>query len=179
MRYVAGYDRDFSFQFFFRTFQELAPCGRFSETTFLPEEFTYMATRLSETMIFPRGERIGCPWEKENPEKLAWETTTITSQLVFQKVERAANQLLIREGLVRKNIANLTAAFHHEASRKSEVTEMLYRNASKWPRLQDSERTILRRISFNVAPWTELLARIPGNDLLEMIANRPSPLLIQ
>jgi hypothetical protein len=177
MRYVAGYDRDFSRQFFLRTFQELAPCGQFLGTKFLPEEFTYMAARLSETMVFSRGERIGCPWEKENPERLAWTTHQIASQLVFQKVERAANQLLVREGLVRKNITNLTAAFHREASRKSEVTETLYRNASRWPRLQDAERTVLRRMSFNVMPWMELLARIPGNDLLELIASQPSPLL--
>jgi hypothetical protein len=178
MRYVAGYDGDFSRQFFQRTLQELAPHGQFSGTTFLPEEFTYMATKLSETVVFPRGEYIGCPWEKENPEHSAWTTHNVTSQLLFQKIERAANQLLIREGLVRKNIANLTAAFHHEASRKTEVIEVLYKNASRWPRLQDSERTVLCRMSFNVMPWMELLARIPGNDLLEMIANQPSPLLI-
>jgi len=178
MRYVAGYDRDFSRQFFLRTFQELAPRGQFFGTTFLPEEFTYMATKLSETTVFPRGEYIGCPWEKENPERLAWTTHEVKHQLVFQKVERAANQLLIREGLVRKNIANLTAAFHREAARKNEVIAVLYNNASRWPRLQDSECTVLRRMSFNVVPWMDFLARIPGNDLLEMLANQPSPFLI-
>jgi hypothetical protein len=178
MRYVAGYDRDFSFQFFMRTFQELALREQLLDSTFLPEEFAYMAARLSETMVFPRGERIGCPWEKENPEQLAWNTRGITSQLVFQKTERAANQLLIREGLVRKNIANLTAKFHREADRKTEVIKMLYKNASRWPRLQDSERTVLRQISFNVMPWMELLARIPGNDYREMLANQHSPLLM-
>jgi hypothetical protein len=178
MRYVTGYDRDFSRQFFLRTFQELAPQGRFFSTTFLPEEFTYMATRLSETMVFSRGEYIGCPWEKENPEQLAWRDHAMTSQLAFQKTERAANQLLIREGLVRKNIANLMATFHREASRKTEVTERLYRNASQWPRLTDSERTVLRRMSFNVTPWMELLSLIPDNDYFVMMANQPSPLLI-
>ena len=178
MQYTAGYDRDFSFQFFQRTFQELAPHGQFSGTNFLPEEFTYMATKLSETTVFPRGEYIGCPWEKENPEQLEWRTHDITSQLVFQKTEKAANQLLIREGLVRMNIANLMAAFRGEASRKIEVTEMLYRKASRWPRLNDSERTVLRRMSFNVKSWMELLSLIPGNDYFEMMANRPSPLLI-
>jgi hypothetical protein len=178
MRYAAGYDRDFSFQFFQRTFQELALQGQFLGTKFLPEEFTYMATKLSETTVFPRGEYIGCPWEKEDPEQLAWRTHGITSQLVFQKTERAANQLLIREGLVRRNIANLMATFHREASRKTEVTEVLYRNASKWPGLQDSERTVLRRMAFNVTPWMELLSLIPNNDYFTMVADQLSPLLM-
>lgn len=178
MRYVAGYDRDFSRQFFLRTFQSLAPCGRFSEAKFLPEEFAYVATRFSETAVFSRGERLGSPWEKDNPKRLVWTTRNPASQSLFQKAERAANQLLIREGIVRKNIENLTRNFEHKLSQKQEIIEALYWNASTWQHLGEPDRFVLRRMSLNVSPWMRLLALIPENDYLEILASRPSPLLI-
>ena len=179
MLHAPFYDQALANQFFLRTFESLAPEGRFLRAKFLPEEFTYVAARLSETAVFSRGERIGTPWERADPKTLVWTTRKPSDQATHLKAERAANQLLIREGMIQRNIENLLAKFDGAASRaKTEIIETLYWNSSAWQRLQESERFVLRRMSMNVEPWMELLSLVPGNDLFDLCAVQSSPLLI-
>lgn len=179
MRYAPTYDKDLANQFFLRTFDALAPDGKFPGAKFSQEEFAYMAARLSETAVFPRGERIGSPWERENPKVLMWTTRNASNRSVSEKAERAANQLLIREGMVRRNLENLMAKFDRTVQRKkNEVVEALYWNASSWTGLSTPERFVLRRMSLNVEPWMELLSLVPGNDYFELLTTQPPSLLV-
>jgi len=173
MKLVVGYDRDLAFQFFLRTFQTIAPGGVFDETrTFLPDEFEYVAAQLVDTVVFSVDPEhiVGSPWWRGDLNELAQSTDQSDDESLLQNAETVANILLIREGIVVRKTSPLDWYYNLLASR-------LYRNASR-RRLKESERFTLRRMSRNVEPWTELLSRIPGNDYLEMMFERTSPLAL-
>jgi hypothetical protein len=179
MGLVVGYDRDFARQYFLRTFHGLAG-GVTWELCPLPEEFEYLAERLSETTIFNMTDRLGSPWFDGNPYALARRTMRTTDRLLLQQAEAAANRLLLSEGLVRRGLSNVhgcTRRKRDDWTSRRDLAARLYSHASRKEDLADDKRIVLRRMPVQIQSWANLLALVPGNDYLEMLVAKPSSMI--
>jgi hypothetical protein len=173
---IVGYDKDFARQFFLRTFQSLAPGGFFSEDKriFLPEEFDYMATQLSDTTTFSlMSERFGSPWWRGDPGMFEYAIRKTEDEHLLKEAEDLANALMIRTGIV----ARKESPWVLLEDIYKEIIRRLYLNASKRP-LSESRKFVLHRMARNVQPWTELLSMVPGNDSLQSLLKQTSPLIL-
>lgn len=182
MKYTAGYDRDLAVQFFFRTIRGLAPDGHLPNGRILPQEISYVAQRLAETVVFSGRPRLGSPWYDGDVKELAEATYHTKDRRLLQLAEITANQLLVIEGVVsRGGLRNLRMDRRHRGGQvidRQKLAGVLYRHASNWSGHREPERFVLRRMSANVQPWVELLRLIPGNDYLEMLGQRASRIII-
>jgi hypothetical protein len=179
MRLVVGYDRDLALQFFRRTFGTLVPSAE-PARCITPEEQEYMAHKVTDSVVHGSGPHVGCPWVSGELEALAFASMSGVDRALFDRVELAANQILIFEGFVAHGgLWDLTGVQHDpkDSGWNEKVARTLFRNASRWAYLNAGERAVLRAMSEHVHEWIGLLALVLGNDYLELLGEEPSSIL--
>lgn len=180
MRFAVGYDRDLARQFFLNILRELAPYGRFSNERLSnehlrPEEFDYVAERLTETACFPFDpERIGCPWPIIDFSWLLGIAPLTDSERVMREAELVANFLLLRAGAVTHGgLAERRGTPRRRTVPTKEyqvhAAQTLYRCAARRERLKESERWVLMRLARNAEPWVEVLSLLPNSDIFKAL----------
>lgn len=175
MKYTAGYDREFTCQFFIRTFNGLLEAPDFKDEPVIPEEVDYLAHRLSETAVIPQNRSLGNPWFTGSYEDLAEATKRTSDRRLLQLAELAANQLVVLEGIVASGgLWNVRGEPWRKPRFRIELAPVLYRRAAAASFRGQQESFVLRQMARNTFVWVRVLRLVKGNDLLEMLGRRPS-----
>jgi hypothetical protein len=168
---IAGYDRAFARQFFFRSVNGMLDREEFQ--LILPEEVEYLADRFSETAVISRSAFVTRPFRGTVRELLQLSGQYDNDRRLLQHAEIMANSLLFSRGFTAfGGPLNLKEVEREEEDVSLTNIRGLYRNAARGRWRKDQETFTLRQISRSAKTWISLLGWIPGNDLLELVAAR-------
>lgn len=170
MRCVVGYDRDFARQFFLRNVRIFLKRPEFGSIT--EEEIRYLSLRFSEQVSISCGNELATPEYRVDLERFIDPDFVSTNMRRSRFAEWLANHLLFYGGLRAFGLDNLRK--RDERPPSSLVIRALYHNAAKANFRGMEETFVLLQLGHNAPEWIRLLAFVPGNDLLEMLALHPS-----
>ena len=191
MQLVVECSREVTNHFFLTNIQELA--GQKVSSG----EIDYLADALTETAFVGTDRELQQPpWFYGDVEELARVVRHSDDELLLKEAERAANSIMVREGIVTRGVTlstdrftevmkrfdvtgTLPPAFYLKEAIKGrkrrdvkyrKIAAELYSNASRLYQPDDSEQFALRRISLHLEDWVDILAMLPGWELLKNIA---------
>ncbi len=173
MKLTAGYDLPLAAQFFRRSFTDIIVGGGVPGVHFLPIEVDWMSERLGQTTTINLDRKFGGVWFKGDAKSLAAATRTYNrNRVMLQAAEIAAVSLMAYKGLIQQG------GLIPQKDDTHQICSALFLNASKWPYHTEQTKFVLARLSLHTVPWLKLLSLVPRNDLIEMIWNRPSSILV-
>ncbi len=184
MRLVVGYDRDLATQLFRRNLRELIRPGEDPLVRITTTEVEYFASKLAETSLWSRVDRLGNPWViRESVEELAELPVKRATRIQLQQFELEANNLLILGGVIGL-LGALEAGSREQADfflKKTKVTKLLFLKASFGTFHSKAEVEVLRLMSWHTEDWFRYLSWLKGHDYRDLLATTPpserSPLM--
>lgn len=157
-------------------------------------EIDYLADALTETALVGTDQELQQPpWFYGDAEELARVVRHSDDELLLREAEMAANSIMVREGIITRGIAlstdrftevikrfdatgTLPPTFYVKEAIKTRkkrdikyraIATALYGNAARLYKPDEPERFALRRIALHLEDWVDILAMLPGWELLK------------